>query len=308
METIKKKSKGYFTTGEFAKLCNVKKQTLFHYDNIGILKPEITGENGYRYYSAMQLETFNTISMLKELDMPLADIREYLNSRNPDDFVMLLREQLVLAAFDLIDEAYDAMDSGNWDVATEKLTLADEKIAELQWLKSFIQRRINITLDGINAQHNRIYLEERPEEYYIITEYTGNSGNKDIYPAVAKHIAYCHDNQIYSPYGIGALVPVTEEFTSENSYNYSHLYTKIEPVDITTRENVTVIPPRTYAVIVSTEGYSLLHTMYLKLLKFAEDNGFKKEEYFFEDTLLDDMSRFSYDDYVLRISLPLKKD
>ena len=228
----------------------------------------------------MQLETFNTISMLKELDMPLADIREYLNSRNPDDFVMLLREQLVLA---------------------------DEKIAELQWLKSFIQRRINITLDGINAQHNRIYLEERPEEYYIITEYTGNSGNKDIYPAVAKHIAYCHDNQIYSPYGIGALVPVTEEFTSENSYNYSHLYTKIEPVDITTRENVTVIPPRTYAVIVSTEGYSLLHTMYLKLLKFAEDNGFK-EEYFFEDTLLDDMSRFSYDDYVLRISLPLKKD
>ena len=229
----------------------------------------------------MQLETFNTISMLKELDMPLADIREYLNSRNPGDFVMLLRGQLVLA---------------------------DEKIAELQWLKSFIQRRINITLDGINAQHNRIYLEERPEEYYIITEYTGSSGNKDIYPAVAKHIAYCHDNQIYSPYGIGALVPVTEEFTSENSYNYSHLYTKIEPVDITTRENVTVIPPRTYAVIVSTEGYSLLHTMYLKLLKFAEDNGFKKEEYFFEDTLLDDMSRFSYDDYVLRISLPLKKD
>ncbi len=281
METIKKKSKGYFTTGEFAKLCNVKKQTLFHYDNIGILKPEITGENGYRYYSAMQLETFNTISMLKELDMPLADIREYLNSRNPDDFVMLLREQLVLA---------------------------DEKIAELQWLKSFIQRRINITLDGINAQHNRIYLEERPEEYYIITEYTGSSGNKDIYPAVAKHIAYCHDNQIYSPYGIGALVPVTEEFTSENSYNYSHLYTKIEPVDITTRENVTIIPPRTYAVIESTEGYSSLHTMYLKLLKFAEDNGFKKEEYFFEDTLLDDMSRFSYDDYVLRISLPLKKD
>lgn len=281
METIKKKSKGYFTTGEFAKLCNVKKQTLFHYDNIGILKPEITGENGYRYYSAMQLETFNTISMLKELDMPLADIREYLNSRNPGDFVMLLRGQLVLA---------------------------DEKIAELQWLKSFIQRRINITLDGINAQHNRIYLEERPEEYYIITEYTGSSGNKDIYPAVAKHIAYCHDNQIYSPYGIGALVPVTEEFTSENSYNYSHLYTKIEPVDITTRENVTIIPPRTYAVIVSTEGYSLLHTMYLKLLKFAEDNGFKKEEYFFEDTLLDDMSRFSYDDYVLRISLPLKKD
>lgn len=31
----------YFTTGEFAKLCHVKKQTLFHYDEIGLLSPEI---------------------------------------------------------------------------------------------------------------------------------------------------------------------------------------------------------------------------------------------------------------------------
>ncbi len=27
----------YFTTDEFAKLCHVKKQTLFHYDEIGLL-------------------------------------------------------------------------------------------------------------------------------------------------------------------------------------------------------------------------------------------------------------------------------
>lgn len=31
----------YFTTGEFSKLCHVKKQTLFHYDEIGLLSPEI---------------------------------------------------------------------------------------------------------------------------------------------------------------------------------------------------------------------------------------------------------------------------
>ena len=48
MDKIKKKPKGYLTTGEFAKLCGVKKQTLFHYDQIGILKPELSGENGYR--------------------------------------------------------------------------------------------------------------------------------------------------------------------------------------------------------------------------------------------------------------------
>ncbi|MCY8196596.1 MerR family DNA-binding transcriptional regulator, partial [Bacillus spizizenii] len=39
--------KKYFTTGEFAKLCHVKKQTLFHYDDIGLFSPEIKNENGY---------------------------------------------------------------------------------------------------------------------------------------------------------------------------------------------------------------------------------------------------------------------
>ena len=69
-----KKPNGYLTTGEFAKICGVNKQTLFHYDQIGILCPEIMGDNGYRYYSYLQLDTYNTIAMLKELDMPLSEI------------------------------------------------------------------------------------------------------------------------------------------------------------------------------------------------------------------------------------------
>lgn len=112
MEQYKKKPKGYFTTGEFAKLCGIKKQTLFHYDQIGILKPDIIGSNGYRYYSYLQFDTYNTISMLKELDMPLAYIKKFLNKRTPASFLKLLKE-------------HD--------------TLVDEKIAELQWLKSFIK-------------------------------------------------------------------------------------------------------------------------------------------------------------------------
>ncbi len=45
-----KKNKTYFTTGEFAKLFGIKKQTLFYYYQCGIFKPDLTGENGYRYY------------------------------------------------------------------------------------------------------------------------------------------------------------------------------------------------------------------------------------------------------------------
>lgn len=71
-------AKPLFTTGEFAKLCNVRKDTLFYYDEIGLLKPEIIQDNGYRYYSANQLYLFDVISMLKECGTPLKEIRKYI--------------------------------------------------------------------------------------------------------------------------------------------------------------------------------------------------------------------------------------
>lgn len=41
-----------FTVGEFAKLHNMKKQTLIFYDKIDLFKPEIINKNnGYRYYT-----------------------------------------------------------------------------------------------------------------------------------------------------------------------------------------------------------------------------------------------------------------
>ena len=41
----------YMTTGEFARRMGVTKNTLFHYDNIGLFSPEIVDTNEYRYYS-----------------------------------------------------------------------------------------------------------------------------------------------------------------------------------------------------------------------------------------------------------------
>ena len=39
------------SSGEFARMCNVSRELLIHYDKIGLLKPKEVRENGYRYYS-----------------------------------------------------------------------------------------------------------------------------------------------------------------------------------------------------------------------------------------------------------------
>lgn len=269
--------KDYFTTGEFAELCGVKKQTLFHYDHIGILKPEITGENGYRYYSYFQLDTYNTIAMLKELDMPLANIKEYLNNRNPEAFLELLHEQK---------------------------RLAEEKIDELQWLGRFIDARIEMTKQGLAVSHNVIEIETRPEEHYIITKYSGSTEDRDLYAALAEHIAYCHENQVYSPYAIGCLIPVEDGLTGSD-YKYSHLYTKIEPGDSLQSVNVTTIPPRSYITAHSTKGFDHVPALLRSILDYAEEHRLSVGEYFYEDMLLDEMSIFDYNEYIIKVSLPI---
>ena len=63
--------KMYMTTGELARLMGITKETLFHYDEIGLFQPEIVKENGYRYYAIYQMEVLNTILLLRDLGMPL---------------------------------------------------------------------------------------------------------------------------------------------------------------------------------------------------------------------------------------------
>lgn len=43
---MEKNTEWVFSTGEFAKLCGVSKQTLLYYDRVGIFKPERILENG----------------------------------------------------------------------------------------------------------------------------------------------------------------------------------------------------------------------------------------------------------------------
>lgn len=275
-----KKPYGYLTTGEFAKICKVKKQTLFHYDQIGILSPEIIGDNGYRYYSYLQLDTFNAISMLKELDMPLADIKKYLDSRNPKDFLALLEKQ-------------------------DKIV--DEKIDELQWLKKFISGRILTTREGIAAQHGKIFLESRSEEYYIITEYTGGNNDRDIYAALANMVAYIQGNSIYSSYAIGGLVS-TSDGPWDTSYKYSHFFKRIEPEDVTDSVNITRMPPHSRICICSTAGFDHIPSMLNRLTEYADKHNFRTDNFFWEDMLLDDMSNFGFDNYTLKLSLPIIDD
>ena len=70
---------------EMAQIHDISRQTLIYYDKIGLFKPAITDEeNGYRYYSTLQIPLLREICFLRSIGMPLDEIRknnEYNNSR-----------------------------------------------------------------------------------------------------------------------------------------------------------------------------------------------------------------------------------
>ncbi len=85
----------YFTTGEMAELCGISKQTLFHYDKIGLLPPTARDDNNkYRSYSIDSFEIVYVIKALQFLGMPLNDIKDYLDKRNPEHFAKILESYL----------------------------------------------------------------------------------------------------------------------------------------------------------------------------------------------------------------------
>lgn len=67
-----------YLIGEFSSINKVSTRVLRHYDKIGLLKPAIILENGYRYYSEKQIEDISKIKMLRNCEFYLEEISEIL--------------------------------------------------------------------------------------------------------------------------------------------------------------------------------------------------------------------------------------
>ena len=68
------------TVKEVSKLSGVSVRTLHHYDAIGLLKPTRVTEAGYRLYDDAALQRLQAILLFRELQFPLKEIKEILDS------------------------------------------------------------------------------------------------------------------------------------------------------------------------------------------------------------------------------------
>lgn len=271
-----KNSKSYFTTGEFARICGVKKQTLFHYDQIGIFRPAITDDHGYRYYSYTQIETFSVLMALRDLRVPLKEIKAHMDHRSPEALIELLNA---------------------------RRSEIDRMITQLQWSKKFIDTKIRLTEEGLHAPVGEIVIEDLPDEYHITTSYKGPDEEQAIAKAVSQHLNFRHQLGIPSCYAIGGIIPA--ESVTEEGYSYSRFYSVVDKEDLTASGYTGAVfdTGGQYLCIYDDQGYRNVHENCRKLLRHAAERGMRLTSEFYEEVILDDLSVDGYYNYLVKLSI-----
>lgn len=265
--------KQYTTTGEFAKLWGIKKQTLFHYDDIGIFQPIIKQENGYRYYSYQQFEVFGVITALKELGMSLKEIKAYLDSRSPENL-----SQLFL----------------------QKIEDIDREIEYLKKIKHFMKEKIEITEQAITINKDAIECLHLEEEYLTLSpplDYTSHHG-------FFNHLSeFMQERGLNYLSAIGCMID-EEHLNSSEYVHYSYLYSKSDKRK--ERSPLFLKPRGTYLIAYHQGDYELSYQTYDRIKAFAKANHLEFEGYAYEEFILDEVSVKGYENYLLKIQIKIK--
>jgi DNA-binding transcriptional MerR regulator len=71
--------------GDFSRMTYLSVKALRHYHDIGVLEPaEIDPASGYRFYLPSQVGLAQMIRRLRDLGMPLEEVRTILQAPDPD--------------------------------------------------------------------------------------------------------------------------------------------------------------------------------------------------------------------------------
>lgn len=186
----------YLSTGEFAKLCKVNKQTLIYYDQIGLLPPIVKNEKGYRFYSINQIELFHVIDLLKDLGMSLNDIQQYMENKSPERFLDLMYQQ------------------------KEEIV---KKRQEIEMKEKMIEAKIALMEEASYIDFQQIIFKQLPEASLYLSRNIKNKTDEEFVEVISDFIEEINQSQLDTGYPIGVITEREQVLKGEFS-NYSYLY------------------------------------------------------------------------------------
>lgn len=262
--------KSHFTTGEFAKICNIPKHVLFHYDEINLFKPAITKENGYRYYSYHQYDTFNMIGVLKSLGMSLKDIKVYLQQRDPQRFMNLLEEK-------------------QQDIQKE--------ILKLNTVQEYIQSMHKSIGQALDSDYEQVSLCHLKREKLLCSRDVLHSQGESFKDFTKEYVNFYNENALTPGESAGSMICVDDLYHNDFA-NFSCLYIKSKHRG---KKNIHVREAGVYLMCYHRGRYDQISHAYKRILSYAAKHQIQLGSYAYEEYIISDIAQKDYDQYVTLI-------
>lgn len=268
----------YFKISEVAKLTNISRQTLIYYDKRNILKPAFVDDNGYRYYDVAQIHQVQIINMLKLFDIPLNDIKFYLDNRDSNELLELftnLQQEL-----------------------TSKLRETELFLSIITEKKDALQKSMAIN------NYQDIVLEMKKETYIFCGEtLTVNDQNG------AGHFdnAYAMETKIkeHGLMGFGLNVSVDKDFLTFDYDNHiSYFYITLNNKEKKLANNK--IPAGLYAKTYHKGSHQTSFYSYRRLIQYINENNLMIDGNAYERNVLNFLTEPNDDAYLAEISIKVK--
>lgn len=166
----------------FSGIVRLSVKQLRHYDELRLLTPDLVDEgSGPRHYSLSQVRDAKRIRLLRQLDMPLEEIRALLNERDPDRLRLFLADhrQRLEIRIEVQQRAIAALErlSVNEDWLSAPVELRD------LMAQPVLTRRLQVGLDAIGKTSNEVFRS--------LYTFIGRSGGR----AVGSPFALFHDRE-----------------------------------------------------------------------------------------------------------------
>ena len=265
------------TIGQFAALHGINKKTLMWYDEIGLFKPAaIHPENGYRCYNYHQSPILETILLLRELDVSIPEIQDFMKNRSAQSLKFLLDEKIAELDLQLLHlQAIRKTLSGHRQDMDTLLTMDVSEICIVEK-----EERCLVTVDI-----DKDVTFEREVE--LITAETARYG-----------LGRLHDASY------GSMIPVASLLQGDFD-GYTHLF--IEIPRLNQKSGLHIQPKGKYLRAFHKGDLSRLPLRYQEILAFAHGRGLALSGYSYEkginETVVDRV-----EDYIVQIEIPLHGD
>ena len=270
---------GLYQIGEVSKIGGISQRTLRHYDELGLMQPDLVGDNGYRYYSLQTMLKIPVINYLKMMGLSLEEIASMMQHSSLGQARKFLSKHLA-------------------ECDEQARLLAEKREAIVEW--SELVEEANMVLRVRPKNVNVKYLP-RQELLGLQTRFSGSFAESIVSLEFASYVQDI-DNAIAGPV-ILRFPSVEDAVAAAADGSECDVWLLQKPIRPINPNDAFVCPQGMYLSTYHVGAFEELGEAYSRLTEFANDNGYKVAGPAIERFVSDYWTTYNSDFFVAEVLL-----